>query len=224
MIFDSVTNGSPAPETCRKENALVGIVQPNGNGNIGKFVRRRRMELCRVKEKCAGQQGIISGEDIYTKKRRSASVTCRSHGSISVIGRRREMEDAVTLELRFLKKGLKSYDFFGVYDGHGGSLVARACHEMLHGLLLEIARVEGGEEIDWKKVMVESFKKMDEEVNKNGEVVATTGSTAVVAVVGEEEVVVAHCGDSRAVISRGGVAVQLSDDHKVHDMNNDFRF
>lgn len=134
------------------------------------------------------------------------------------------MEDAVTLELRFLKKGLKSYDFFGVYDGHGGSLVARACHEMLHGLLLEIVRVEGGEEIDWKKVMVESFKKMDEEVNKNGEVVATTGSTAVVAVVGEEEVVVAHCGDSRAVISRGGVAVQLSDDHKVHDMNNDFRF
>lgn len=84
--------------------------------------------------------------------------------------------------------------------------------------------MEGGEEIDWKKVMVESFKKMDEEVNKNGEVVATTGSTAVVAVVGEEEVVVAHCGDSRAVISRGGVAVQLSDDHKVHDMNNDFRF
>lgn len=112
MIFDSVTNGSPAPESCRKENAMVGIVQPNGNGNIGKFVRRRRMELCRVKEKCAGQQGIISGKDIYTKKRRSAGVTCRSHGSISVIGRRREMEDAVTLELRFLKKGLKSYDFF----------------------------------------------------------------------------------------------------------------
>jgi hypothetical protein len=41
------------------------------------------------------------------------------------------------------------------------------------------------------------------------------GSTAVVAVVGKEEVVVANCGDSRAVICRGGVAVPLSVDHKV---------
>lgn len=41
------------------------------------------------------------------------------------------------------------------------------------------------------------------------------GSTAVVAVVGKEELVVANCGDSRAVLSRGGVVVPLSVDHKV---------
>ncbi|KAL2542216.1 Protein-serine/threonine phosphatase [Abeliophyllum distichum] len=44
-----------------------------------------------------------------------------SYGSISVIGRRREMEDAVAMEVGFLNKGSKRYDFFGVYDGHGGS-------------------------------------------------------------------------------------------------------
>jgi len=43
----------------------------------------------------------------------------------------------------------------------------------------------------------------------------TTGSTAAVVVVGEEEIVVANCGDSRAVLCRGGVAVPLSCDHKV---------
>ena len=43
----------------------------------------------------------------------------------------------------------------------------------------------------------------------------TVGSTAVVAVVGRRRIVVANCGDSRAVLSRGGVALPLSTDHKV---------
>jgi protein phosphatase 2C len=33
--------------------------------------------------------------------------------------------------------------------------------------------------------------------------------------VGEEEVVVANCGDCRAVMCRGGGALALSKDHKV---------
>jgi protein phosphatase 2C len=41
------------------------------------------------------------------------------------------------------------------------------------------------------------------------------GSTAVVAVVGPTHIVVSNCGDSRAVLCRGGAAVPLSSDHKV---------
>lgn len=41
------------------------------------------------------------------------------------------------------------------------------------------------------------------------------GSTAVVAVVDHHRVFVANCGDSRAVLSRGGRAAPLSSDHKV---------
>lgn len=147
---------------------------------------------------------------------------CWSYGSVSVIGRRREMEDAVAVELGFLERGSKTYDFFGVYDGHGGSLVAHACRDRLHRVLVEILEKEDGDYdnsgsilINWNKVMLESFEKIDEEVNRNGAAVATMGSTALVAVVGEEELVVANCGDSRAVLSRGGAAVPLSDDHKV---------
>ncbi|XP_073315992.1 protein phosphatase 2C 51-like [Primulina huaijiensis] len=140
--------------------------------------------------------------------------TCRTHGSVSVIGRRRAMEDAVAVELGFLTKCGKIYDFFGVYDGHGGFRVAQSCRETLHKLVAKIVEEKGGEEIDWGKVMEAGFREMDEEVNKNGAAVAMMGSTAVVAVVGEEQVVISHCGDSRAVLSRGGVAVQLSDDHK----------
>ncbi|KAL3524401.1 hypothetical protein ACH5RR_017235 [Cinchona calisaya] len=166
---------------------------------------------------------VLEGTSSGSKAKENNRLPCWSHGSISVIGRRREMEDAVAVEVGFLSTrsgGLKEYDFFGVYDGHGGSSVAQACRDRLHKLVVE--RVEendgnvDGVMIDWNKVMLESFKKMDEEVMYGNRAVVgtTTGSTAVVAVVGEEEVVVANCGDSRAVLSRGGIAIPLSCDHK----------
>lgn len=40
------------------------------------------------------------------------------------------------------------------------------------------------------------------------------GSTAVLAIVGSRQIVVANCGDSRAVLCRGGKAIPLSTDHK----------
>uniref|UniRef100_M1BQA8 protein-serine/threonine phosphatase n=2 Tax=Solanum tuberosum TaxID=4113 RepID=M1BQA8_SOLTU len=141
------------------------------------------------------------------------SITRYSHGSISLIGGRRQMKDALSVKLDLLT----NYDFFGVYDGHGGSCVAHACRDLLHKVLMEVILEEDGkfEEINWAKVMMTSFYKMDKEVNRiNGAEVATIGSTIVVAVVGKEEVIVANCGDSRAVLSRGGVALALSNDHK----------
>ncbi|KAL7229942.1 hypothetical protein ACSBR2_008481 [Camellia fascicularis] len=166
-------------------------------------------------EDCCELSSSSSGNDVILSREKSRSVTCTSHGSTSVIGRRREMEDAVTVELGFLSRDSREYDFFGVYDGHGGSRVAYSCRDRLHWLLVkeieEEIDVETRSEEDWEKVMVACFGKMDEEVN---DITANIGSTAVVAVVGEEEVVVANCGDSRAVLSRRGVAVSMSNDHK----------
>lgn len=146
-----------------------------------------------------------------------------SYGTVSVIGRRREMEDAVRAELGFWSEGGEWYDFFGVYDGHGGARVAELCKERLHRVLAEEMEKEscrGGSV--WDRAMKKCFGKVDEEVlsggwcRKENGAVNTVGSTAVVAVVGREVVVVANCGDSRAVICRNGVAVPLSNDHKVH--------
>ena len=147
-------------------------------------------------------------------------------GSISVIGRQRVMEDAVKVVHEFVSVAGNPYDFFGVYDGHGGAKVASACKERMHALLeKEVVVVEeeegGGVVVEWEKVMRSCFWKMDEEVRTGGggcgggAKVEMVGSTAVVVVVGKEEVVVANCGDSRAVLCRGGVAVPLSRDHKV---------
>ena len=137
------------------------------------------------------------------------------------------MEDAVRAELGIMNKkggggggvGGK-YDFFGVYNGHGGCHVARACSERLHGILVEEGEssseeLEGLSEYNWERVMEACFGKMDEEVVGGGGVGRTVGSTAVVVVVGEEELVVANCGDCRAILISGGVALALSCDHKV---------
>ncbi|KAE9596523.1 hypothetical protein Lal_00007668 [Lupinus albus] len=134
-----------------------------------------------------------------------------SHGSISVIGRRRLMEDAVKVVPHFMLYGGCYYDFFAVYDGHGGTLVADACRDRLHLLLAEEINMENKDLLDWHKLMASCFFKMDMEISKGGN---TMGSTAAVVVIGKEEIVVANCGDSRAVLSRGGVAVPLSRDHK----------
>ncbi|KAJ8616310.1 hypothetical protein MRB53_035682 [Persea americana] len=157
------------------------------------------------------------------------NIKCRSHGSVSLCGWRREMEDAVTVAPGFYRSAAGEsgfrYDFFAVYDGHGGAAVAQLCSDRLHLVLAEEmeGRGGGGEEEEWKEVMEECFGKMDEEVREEAEAAGdevavstakTVGSTAVVAVVGIENVVVANCGDSRAVLSRGGVAVPLSYDHK----------
>ncbi|KAL7159924.1 hypothetical protein ABFS83_01G060500 [Erythranthe nasuta] len=154
------------------------------------------------------------------------------YGHVSMMGRRRAMEDAVTVAPPGWFDG--EYYFFAVYDGHGGAKVAEKCGETMHKCLaahLEKARKLPEEEeqgFDWEKVMVDCFGDMDQEFSDAGspsrdEVAAhgeaeqlywRMGSTAVVVLVGKTEVVVANCGDSRAVLCRGGAVVAMSTDHK----------
>ncbi|KAM0938468.1 putative protein-serine/threonine phosphatase [Dioscorea sansibarensis] len=137
-----------------------------------------------------------------------------THASVSVVGRRREMEDAVAMAPGFSK----GYDFYGVYDGHGGAKVAHVCRDRMHVVLAEEVRVRAEDEVGWKEALMASFARVDGEVVETAlsprAEERTVGSTAVVAVVGPKRIVVANCGDSRAVVSRGGVAVPLSIDHK----------
>lgn len=99
----------------------------------------------------------------------------------------------------------------------------------MHEILKE--QVEGaGEAVEWKGTLERSFELMDEEVRERSGPLKSTwscrcdlqtpqsdavGSTAVVAIVTPEKIIVSNCGDSRAVLCRNGVAVPLSSDHKV---------
>lgn len=144
-------------------------------------------------------------------------VAALTSGSVSLIGRRRKMEDAVTVAPGPIAG---EYSFFAVYDGHGGDSVSNACSKRLHKLLeneLQEAKwTTSTGNVEWNKVLAACFSRMDDEVMRTDdqESEETVGSTAVVVIVGKEEVVVANCGDSRAVLCRGGIPIPLSDDHK----------
>ncbi|CAL9214052.1 unnamed protein product [Arabidopsis halleri] len=152
------------------------------------------------------------------------------YGFASVCGRRRDMEDAVAIHPYFVRRQTEfsrtRWHYFGVYDGHGCSHVALRCKERLHELVQEEALSDKKEE--WKKTMERSFTRLDKEVVRWGETVMSAncrcelqtpdcdavGSTAVVSVITPEKIIVANCGDSRAVLCRNGKAVPLSIDHK----------
>lgn len=135
----------------------------------------------------------------------------------SIIGRRKEMEDEVSVELGLTAINDEKYNFFAVYDGHGGAQVAQVCRERLHRIVAE--EIVGWGEMDeaeWGRLMEKCFQRMDDEVKRGAAAMKTVGSAVVAAVIGKEEVVVANCGDCRAVLARDGIALPLSDDHKVH--------
>ncbi|CAH8306319.1 unnamed protein product [Eruca vesicaria subsp. sativa] len=150
------------------------------------------------------------------------------YGVASVCGRRREMEDAVAVHPFFYRQQTEvsslGYHYCGIYDGHGCSHVAMRCRERLHELVREEVEAD---DADWEKSMSRSFTRMDSEaVALNGGGTAncrceleklesnTVGSTAVVSILTPEKIIVANCGDSRAVLCRNGKAIPLSSDHK----------
>ncbi|KAJ4970626.1 hypothetical protein NE237_003725 [Protea cynaroides] len=153
---------------------------------------------------------------------------CPKYGMTSVCGRRRDMEDAVAIHPSFCRQDSSGLHFFGVYDGHGCSHVAKSCKERLHELVKGELEDREGPTAEWKEAMDRSFTRMDKEVSEWSSSVQSTncrcelqtqkcdavGSTAVVAIVTPDKIIVANCGDSRAVLSRGGKAIPLSIDHK----------
>ncbi|XP_020177956.1 probable protein phosphatase 2C 8 [Aegilops tauschii subsp. strangulata] len=248
-------------ETSKRDHARELLAADKKLMTVARSARRRRLEIRRL-----GRTASAAAEDEGAKRVRpapdsswessdSAKVApeppvvasrcsaCVSHGAVSVIGRRREMEDAVAVAAPFLAEtavvegsgeveyGAGDEGFFAVYDGHGGSRVAEACRLRMHLVLAEEVRLrrlqpggggQGQDEDDenvtrWKEAMTACFARVDGEVGVDDGTDAgeqTVGSTAVVAVVGPRRIVVANCGDSRAVLSRGGVPVPLSADHK----------
>ncbi|KAJ6676198.1 PROTEIN PHOSPHATASE 2C 75-RELATED [Salix viminalis] len=164
-------------------------------------------------------------------------------GSMSVPGRSREMEDAISVRTSFCLPEInrrRPLHLFGVFDGHGGYHVAALCREKMHVLIEEeLKRVDstsgGGEsgefgaewEEMWRGVLKRSYERMDEvamstcacgsegiQCECHPAQMILGGSTAVVAVLTQEHIIVANCGDSRAVLSRGRRAIPLSVDHK----------
>ncbi|KAL4564796.1 hypothetical protein LXL04_028867 [Taraxacum kok-saghyz] len=178
------------------------------------------------------------------------------YGLSSMQGWRATMEDAHAA----LPDLDHSTSFFGVYDGHGGKVVAKFCAKFLHQQVLKHEAYASG---DIETSVEKAFIRMDEmmrgqrgwrelsvlgdKMNKFSGVIEnliwspksggpetshqlddwpfeegphsdftgpTSGCTACVAIMRNNQLIVANAGDSRCVISRKGEAYNLSRDHK----------
>uniref|UniRef100_A0ACD5VG11 Uncharacterized protein n=1 Tax=Avena sativa TaxID=4498 RepID=A0ACD5VG11_AVESA len=150
-----------------------------------------------------------------------------SYGIASLQGTLPELTDALAAMPSFTTLSPPfGLDYFGVFDGHFGAAVANHLTERLHGAIAE--QIEGelvstaprflhGSRGDvrgwWRTALADAFRAVDEEVLMSGPV-TVVGATALVALVLKEYLVLANCGVSRAVISRGGEAVQLTAEHR----------
>eukprot|EP01103_Thecamoeba_quadrilineata_P008562 TRINITY_DN1829_c0_g1_i1.p1 TRINITY_DN1829_c0_g1~~TRINITY_DN1829_c0_g1_i1.p1 ORF type:complete len:513 (-),score=93.01 TRINITY_DN1829_c0_g1_i1:4-1542(-) len=133
-------------------------------------------------------------------------------GYASNEGRRPRMEDVtIIIENLYEEKTKSPLGFFAIYDGHAGIEAAEYMSEKAHKYLLADPNLEE----DPTKALTTSFLKIEQEflevANKNE---ILSGTTALVLLVTKNQLIVANAGDSRAVLSRGGKAVDLSKDHR----------
>ncbi|KAK2385394.1 protein phosphatase 2C [Trifolium repens] len=158
-----------------------------------------------------------------------------SWGHTSVIGRRKEMEDAIAVIPGFMSRtcdhvggctapGSRSsgeispVHFFGVYDGHGGSQVAKFCAKRMHGVIAEEWEREIADGAEWQRkweaVFANGFQRTDKEIESDAVAPEMVGSTASVVVLSGCQIITSNCGDSRAVLCRRTETVPLTVDQK----------
>ncbi|GJN15359.1 hypothetical protein PR202_gb02263 [Eleusine coracana subsp. coracana] len=134
------------------------------------------------------------------------SLSC---GYSSFRGKRASMEDFY--DIKSSKIDDKQISLFGIFDGHGGSRAAEYLKEHLFENLMKHPEFM----TNTKLAIIETYKKTDSEfLDSERTSHRDDGSTASSAVLMGNHLYVANVGDSRAVISKAGKAIALSEDHK----------
>jgi len=130
-------------------------------------------------------------------------------GGASQKGRRRYMED--TFRAMPMVGDDTRCGFYGVFDGHGGRKAADFTAEYLSEFAARSLDSLDDVGMLFRDAFLAADKKFCEEAEREG---LGDGTTAVVAYLKDGKMWVANVGDSRAVVSRGGVATALTIDHR----------
>lgn len=132
-------------------------------------------------------------------------------------GWRIDMEDAHAIDVHV--EDAPDCSWFGVFDGHGGSLVSGHCGRKTLAFVKDTPEYkEDHKNPDKLKGAIRrGFLKLDEHLKKLDEVMKGedhSGSTAITAYITPKHIIVGNCGDSRCVLASDSKAVEMSEDHK----------
>jgi len=132
----------------------------------------------------------------------------------SMQGWRVDQEDAHVVEVSV--SGHKELGWFGVFDGHGGSLVSgESAKRLLGKFSLEDKSVDA-----LSASIHDGFLALDKELHQLSQVQRGedhSGSTAITCMVTPTHFICGNTGDSRAILIRDGRSVAMSDDHKPYN-------
>ncbi|KAK6936709.1 PPM-type phosphatase-like domain [Dillenia turbinata] len=132
-----------------------------------------------------------------------------SWGYSSFRGKRASMEDFYDIKSSNIDG--QTVCLFGIFDGHGGSRAAEFLKEHLFENLMKHPQFMA----DTKLAISETYQQTDMDfLESERDTYRDDGSTASTAVLVGDHLYVANVGDSRTVISKGGKAIPLSEDHK----------
>lgn len=128
---------------------------------------------------------------------------------------RDSMEDTyavVKFEIEQQQKKAVPVSMFGLYDGHGGSTCSTFLGNYLHQIIKEeLDCYSSLSEINIYNALKLSFVRAHDQFTLNS---SQSGSTAIVALFINEDLWIANVGDTRAVLSNGGIPIQLTEDQK----------
>ncbi|KAM1155073.1 hypothetical protein EV1_025779 [Malus domestica] len=138
-------------------------------------------------------------------------------GEWSDIGGRTHMEDThicigdLAKQFGYNLLDGEAISFYGVFDGHGGKDAAHFVRDNLPRVIVEDADFP----LELEKVITRSFMETDAAFAKTCSLEAlASGTTALTAMIFGRSLLVANAGDCRAVLSRCGVAIEMSRDHR----------
>ncbi|XP_047341468.1 probable protein phosphatase 2C 58 [Impatiens glandulifera] len=165
--------------------------------------------LRQMKEKAATVVGSLVNADTAKGKSTTASKNI-THGFHLVKGKSHHaMEDYLVSQLKKVHEN--DLGLFAIFDGHMGHTVANYLQSNLFDNILK----EGDFWTDTKRALKRAYVTTDSYILEHSVSLGRGGSTAVTAIlVNGQKLVVANVGDSRAVLSKNGVAKQLSVDHE----------
>ncbi|KAL3532245.1 hypothetical protein ACH5RR_005766 [Cinchona calisaya] len=171
------------------------------------------------------------GEDAVVSDRKQGSMNnflpALRSGEWSDIGARSDMEDThicvedLAMNFGCKKIGEEAISLYGVFDGHGGKGAAQFVRDQLPRVIVEDADFP----LELEKVVARSFMKTDAAFANSCslESALSSGTTALTAMIFGRSLLVANAGDCRAVLSRRGVAIEMSKDHRPCCMNERMR-
>eukprot|EP00800_Vazella_pourtalesii_P012514 TRINITY_DN293_c1_g1_i1.p1 TRINITY_DN293_c1_g1~~TRINITY_DN293_c1_g1_i1.p1 ORF type:complete len:394 (-),score=84.58 TRINITY_DN293_c1_g1_i1:387-1568(-) len=157
--------------------------------------------------------GLSLSEPITTKTTSAHENGQYKVGVSCMQGWRIDMEDAHTVEIDYLDDSKSC--FLAVFDGHGGSNVAKYSATNLYKVFPSLAAYTAcNYPAALKKSFLETDVKMLADENLTDD---SSGATAVVVFVKDNKLYCANAGDSRAILSEAGNVFELSYDHKPNN-------